>query len=75
MKWGIIGLGKIAHTFAKEFAFVDDSKIVMAGSRDTTKAKEFAQLFHIENYGNYDDVIFSERVEVVYISTPHHLHF
>lgn len=75
MKWGIVGLGKIAKTFANEFQFVKDSKIYRVGSRDVAKSRDFAIQFGIENYGTYDEVFKDENVDIVYISTPHHLHF
>jgi predicted dehydrogenase len=75
MNFGVIGLGKISTTFTKEFDFIDGSEIIIAGSRDKTKAAEFASTHGIAAYGSYEDVINHPLVDAIYIGTPHNSHF
>lgn len=75
MNFGVIGLGKITTTFVKEFEYITDSKVIIAGSRNLDKAKEFCAAHNIASYGTYDDVIQNADVEAIYIGTPHNSHF
>ncbi len=71
LKFGIIGCSRIAKRsvipaiIKSEFA-----ELEIIGSRSTDKAKEFASEFNCEKFGNYDEVISNDSVDVVYISTP-----
>ena len=42
-RWGVIGPGKIAHTFAKALEVIDDGVLYAVASRDANRAEEFAQ--------------------------------
>ena len=42
IRWGIIGLGKIAHKFATDLLMVDDAVLYAVASRSQEKANEFA---------------------------------
>ncbi|MBK8700240.1 MAG: Gfo/Idh/MocA family oxidoreductase [Saprospiraceae bacterium] len=75
IRWGVMGLGKIAHTFAGEFYHITGGKIVFAASRENAKAEAFARQHHINHWGSYAACLEHREVDVVYISTPHHLHF
>ncbi len=75
MNFGVIGLGKISTTFTKEFDFIPDSKIIIAGSRDIEKAKEFCNLYNIPEAGSYEDVINHSGIDAIYIGTPHNSHY
>lgn len=75
MKWGIISTGKIARAFTEGLKFVDDAEIHSVASRSQNTADRFAREFNIPNaYGSYEELIQSD-VEVIYIATPHHLHY
>ena len=71
LKFGIIGCSRIAKRsvipaiIKSEFA-----ELEIIGSRSLDKAKEFANEFHCEKFGTYEDVISDDSVDVVYISTP-----
>ena len=74
--WGIVGLGNIANKFAIALASTDQGKLYAVGSRSGDKAKTFAERYNAEiYYSSYEGVIEDERVEIVYIATPHHLHY
>lgn len=73
--WGIYGAGKIADKFASDFSKVEQGKLVAAYARNTEKLKKFCDKHRIENA--YDDeaaFLEDERIDVVYIGTPHSLH-
>ncbi len=75
IKWGIIGTGRIAHTFATALQVVTNSELAAVGSRDMEKATQFASEFQIPKaYGSYEDLMKDPEVDVVYIATPHNLH-
>ena len=78
MKWGIIGLGKIANKAAHTLSFLDKEgeKLVAVASRDLEKAKEFGEKYGAEKcYGSYNEIYNDEDVDSVYISTPNNLHY
>ena len=78
MKWGIIGLGKIANKAAHTLSFLDKEgeKLVAVASRDLDKAKEFGAKYGAEKcYGSYNEIYNDEDVDSVYISTPNNLHY
>lgn len=75
IKWGIIGLGKIAHSFCKDLALVPGNDLLAVASRNEEKAKLFAQTYQAKTYhGSYADLFANPEVEIVYIGTPHNSH-
>ncbi len=75
VRWGIIGLGKIANKFATDLQSVEYAEITAVASRDINKAKEFAQIYGVSNYfADYDMIIDANMVDVIYIATPHFNH-
>ncbi|MFT7197298.1 MAG: putative dehydrogenase [Marinoscillum sp.] len=76
IKWGILGPGNIASKFADDLILVADAELVAVGSRDLTKSEAFALKYAGKRaYGNYEDLVTDEEVEIVYIATPHPFHF
>lgn len=68
---GIIGCSSIAYRrFLPALIKTDIAKLQVIGSRDLFKAKSFADFFQCQQYGNYKDVIYSDDVDLIYISTP-----
>ena len=75
IKWGIVGLGKIAHKFAQDLNIVQDCKLSAVASRSESKAKEFAQEYGVPiYYTSYDKLYEDSSIDIIYIATPHHLH-
>ena len=75
LRWGIIGTGTIAKTFAKGVADSTSGVVVAVGSRDQRSADAFADAFGIpRRHPSYDALLADEQVQAVYISTPHPLH-
>lgn len=75
IKWGIIGLGNIAHQFAKDLALIPDAQLFAVGSRNMKNAEEFAHKNQAQiAYGSYEELMQDKEVEIIYIATPHDSH-
>ncbi|MFW6288062.1 MAG: Gfo/Idh/MocA family protein [bacterium] len=76
VKWGIIGTGNIADTFANEFDFVDNGTIIAVASRKQQRADEFAEKHDIKkSYQGYEMLAKDNEIDIVYIATPHNFHY
>lgn len=76
-KWGVIGPGDIAHSFANDLKLVNgDQRIQAVLSHKVKSADDFADEFKIPGrFTNLEDFIQKSQVDIVYISTPHSFHF
>lgn len=75
IKWGIIGLGNIAHQFATDLKLIEEAELIAVASRNIDKAGEFAITHDCAKfYGSYDALFEDENVDIVYIATPHDSH-
>ncbi|TMM31915.1 Gfo/Idh/MocA family oxidoreductase [Polaribacter aestuariivivens] len=75
IKWGIIGLGKIANKFAEDLAAINDAELVAVASRSQENANEFASKFNAKKaYNSYKDLAKDSEIDAIYIATPHSFH-
>lgn len=75
IKWGIIGLGKIAHKFADDLIQVPDTKLHAVASRSIIKSQTFAKSYNAKKaYGSYQDLVNDSEINAIYIATPHSFH-
>ncbi|MFY1046088.1 Gfo/Idh/MocA family protein [Chryseobacterium sp. GP-SGM7] len=75
IRWGILGTGTIAHKFASDLKFVENAELVAVGSRSFENAKAFADKFNIPlSFGSYEELVNSDKIDIVYIATPNNLH-
>jgi len=75
IKWGIVGLGKIADDFVRDLQLIESAELYAVASRNLEKAQEFANRFQCPNaYGSYDELFQDENVDILYIATPHDSH-
>jgi predicted dehydrogenase len=75
LRWGFIGTGWIADSFAADLAFTDSSRVVAVGSRQMETADRFADRFDIPNrHGSYEALVADPEVDIVYVATPHPMH-
>lgn len=75
VKWGIAGLGKIAHQFAHDFVDVQNGELVGVASRSAERGKEFSEKYNAPKiYTNYQDLYNDDEIDAVYIATPHNFH-
>ena len=75
VRWGIIGAGAIAQTFAAGVAASKTGELIAVGSREQGSADAFGARFDIpRRYGRYEHILADQDVDAVYISTPHTFH-
>jgi predicted dehydrogenase len=75
VRWGILGTGGIASTFAADLALTDSGVAVAVGSRSQGSADRFADEFGIASrHASYESLAADPDVEVIYVATPHPMH-
>ena len=75
VRWGVLGTGRIANTFAEALEALPDAELVGVGSRTLDAATSFAARFGIAHaYGSYRELAEAPDVDVVYIATPNIRH-
>ncbi|MHB1250653.1 MAG: Gfo/Idh/MocA family protein [Acidimicrobiales bacterium] len=76
LRWGVLGTGRIAHTFASDLQLIDEGEIVAVGSRSQSSADHFADEFGIEHrHPSYEELVANPEVDVIYVATPHPMHY
>jgi predicted dehydrogenase len=76
VKWGIIGLGNIAHSFAQGLKVIPNAKLHAVASRSADKSLQFANHYNVKHaLGSYEEITSIEDVDIIYIATPHNLHY
>lgn len=74
--WGILGAGKMAAKFSKGIRLFENARLYSVGSRDSEKAKRFAEENGYEKYyGSYEEFASDPDLDIVYIATPHSAHY
>ena len=75
VRWGLVGAGRIAETFARDMALADNAVLLAVGARTPDRANDFARRHGVRSaYGSYQDVYEDPDVDAVYVATPHTLH-
>lgn len=73
---GIIGCGWIAEKMAITLQGMEKVEAYAIASRDLNKAESFAKEWNFTRaYGSYEEMLDDERVDLVYIATPHSHHY
>lgn len=78
LRFGVIGAGRIAHTFAKAInsSMCEEAIPYAIASRDITKAQVFKATYGYQKaYGSYEEMLACDHVDIVYVATPHGLHY
>lgn len=75
VKWGIIGCGNIAKSFAKGLSEVDDAELIACASASTERAKSFAEEYPCHPCASYEELVRRNDIDVVYIATTHNFHY
>lgn len=76
MKWGVIGTGRIAERIMEAFSLLEDSQVVAAYSRNRVAMKAFCEKWKIsKQYETIEELANDPNVEVIYLATPHIVHF
>ena len=72
--WAILGCGNIANDFARDITRMG-GEIYSVANRTYEKAIAFAEKYNISKvYEDIDDLFRDEKVDIVYIATPHNKH-
>jgi predicted dehydrogenase/aryl-alcohol dehydrogenase-like predicted oxidoreductase len=75
IRWGILGTGAIARTFARGLPASQTGRLVAVASRGQESADAFKHDFGIAHaHGSYDAILRNPDVDAVYVATPHPLH-
>jgi len=75
LRWGILGTGRIARSFARDMRFVAAGEVTAVASRHAASAAEFAQVHGIRRTHLGAESLFADpEVDAVYIATPHAHH-
>ena len=75
LRWGILGPGFIS-TKQTEDLIGNGFAVSAVGSRSDASAREFADRFGIRTaHGSYRELVNDPDVDIVYIGTPHSLHY
>ncbi len=70
IKWGIAGLGNIAHKFAGDLKENTQAELVAVASKNIDRALAFQKKFDGHKaYDSYDDLYHDTEIEVVYIAS------
>ncbi|MBN8858411.1 MAG: Gfo/Idh/MocA family oxidoreductase [Sphingobacteriales bacterium] len=76
IRWGILGCGRIARKFASDLRLVKNAVPAAVASRDKLNADNFGRESGADQvYYNYEDLANSKDVDIIYVATPHGLHF
>ncbi len=74
LRWGIVGTGGIARTFARDL-LLDGHAVTAVGSRAQHTADAFAREFGLATaHPSYEALAGDPDVDIVYVATPHSLH-
>lgn len=77
IRWGILACGGIATKFADDLVYVTNGHLAAVASRDLSRAEAFARRYSptVKAYGSYEEMLASGEIDVVYIASPHGLHY
>jgi dihydrodiol dehydrogenase / D-xylose 1-dehydrogenase (NADP) len=76
IRWGILSTGGIAHKFARTALKTRGAQLVAVGSRTQEAADAFGAEFDIPHrYASYEALANDPDVDIIYIATPHNLHY
>ena len=75
IRWGILGPGAIARSFATGLKSVADAELAAVGSRSKDRADAFGNEFQVPHrHASYEDLAADRSVDVIYVATPHPYH-
>ncbi|PKW26156.1 Gfo/Idh/MocA family protein [Phycicoccus duodecadis] len=75
LRWGVLGPGGIAHTFAAAVRAGTRGEVVAVGSRSADRASGFARRHGAaRSHGSYEALVADDGVDAVYVATPHSEH-
>lgn len=73
LRWGILGLGKIARTFATQLPSSTTGQLVVVASRERARAEGFAREFGVRS-SSFEELLADPEVDAVYVATENTAH-
>jgi predicted dehydrogenase len=74
-RWGILGTGGIARSFAADLAHVPGAELAAVGSRTQKAADSFAADYDVpRSHGSWAELAADPDIDVIYVATPHASH-
>jgi predicted dehydrogenase len=75
LRWGVLAPGVIADAWTSTVHANTDQRVVAVASRDAERAAGFASRHGIPaSFGDYEQLVASPEVDIVYIAPPHTEH-
>lgn len=75
VRWGIVGAGRIAHTFATDMPATTHGMVQAVAARNGDAAAAFVAEYGIPTaHAGYDALYADPDVDAIYVATPHTLH-
>ena len=73
--WGIIGPGRISHTFATSLKSLHNAKLLAVSSRSKIKAKVFAKEYDVPfAYEGVDAMCENKDIDIIYVANINSAH-
>src|SRR5438552_4985096 len=74
LRFGIIGCGVIGHIHAEAIATLPDAQLVAVVDTVLKPTQELMDEFHVTHYGNLQEMLAREHLDVVDVCTPSGMH-
>ena len=77
VRWGILGLGRAAHSFVNAIKEVENAQLAAIASLSKNKILTFGKKFNIDKslrFESYEDLINCNKIDAVYIATLNNKH-
>lgn len=74
LRWGILGTGAIARSFAADLRSAPGHAVEAVGSRSASTAADFAEKFSCRPHASYESLCADPGVDIIYVATPHNFH-
>lgn len=76
VRFGIMGAGNISHKFCDAVNLIDGAEVAAVASKSEERAEKFAAYHEIKDfYGNYEDMLKREDIDIIYIGTTVNFHY
>jgi predicted dehydrogenase len=75
LKWGIMGAGNIAKKMANALKMTPNCQLYAVASKTPSKARMFADENGVANAYDYQEIVNSKEIDIIYVATTHNFHF
>ena len=72
--FGIVGAGLIADFHARAIGDIPNAKVIGCCDKIPERAKQLADKFNVQAFDGYEDMLKSEKIDIVTIATPSGFH-